>query len=48
MVVPPGRFPTVLSAERLNRHGTWQYRDHTVHGITRLGMTCMPPVIDKM
>ncbi len=40
---PPGQFPTLRRAGRLDPHRNWPYRAHTMDGIRRV-----PPAIDKM
>jgi len=40
---PPGRFPALRRAGRLDPHGTRPYQDHTIDGIRR-----MPPATGKM
>lgn len=40
---PPVRLPVLRRAERLDAHGTWQYRHITTDGTGR-----MSPVIGKM
>jgi hypothetical protein len=40
---PPGRFPTLRRAGRLDPHRSWPYWPYTIDGIRRV-----PPVIDKM
>ncbi len=40
---PPDRLPVLRRAERLDAHGTWQYRHTTIDDTGR-----MSPVIGKM
>jgi len=40
---PPGRLPVLRRAERLDAHGTWQYRHITTDGTGRMSL-----VIGKM
>jgi len=33
---PPDRLPVLRGAERLDPHGTWHVRHHTIEGIRRM------------